>query len=85
MSMRIFSEAAFEQQLRDYGLAPTQNQTDSVRAWCDSNGEFVLVPYGLGQYPDYVLDEIIRKVMKTGGAEPPIDDVVYLVNPVKRA
>jgi hypothetical protein len=59
MSMRLYSKADFEAELRKYGLSPTEHKTDILTLWVSDKGMSIFVPHDQDMYPDYMLDTIL--------------------------
>ena len=59
MSMRLYSKADFEAELRKYGLSPTELRTDILTLWVSDKGMSIFIPHDQDMYPDYMLDTIL--------------------------
>src|SRR6185295_4234430 len=59
MSMRLYSKADFEAELRKYGLSPTEHTTEVLTLWISDKGMMIFIPHNQDIYPDYMLDTIL--------------------------
>ncbi len=64
MAMELMSRERFENQLRRAGLFPTDNTTGLCKIWATEEGCFVSVPELEEDIPDWILDDILKKVEK---------------------
>ena len=60
MPMQLFDEAEFEKQLEKHELTKTNERSSNFRIWQTKSGHPILIPGGLGFYPDSVLDQAIK-------------------------
>ena len=62
MAMRLFSKEEFWSELKHAGLEPTEILTKTGRLWKTKDGLFISVPETEEQYPDSVLESVLRIV-----------------------
>ena len=61
--MRLLSKDAFEKQLRDAGLKPTEATSATGKIWRCPDGQVVLVPNPReDRIPDSVVEVVLREV-----------------------
>ena len=62
MAMRLFSKKEFQSELERAGLEPTETLTKTGRLWKTKDGLFISVPETEDQYPDSILESVLRIV-----------------------
>lgn len=70
MSMRLYSKADFEAELRKRKIEKTKFSTGTMTLWQDDNGFSIFIEHELDVYPDYLLDNVLsllNKLYECGG------------------
>ena len=62
MAMRLFSKADFEKELVRAELVRTDITTATSRLWKAPNGAHITVPDHAAQYPDSILEDVLRQL-----------------------
>ena len=62
MAMRIFTLAEFEAELARAGLEKTGETTRTAAIWKTPNGKAISAPIHSNEIPDFVLEDILRKL-----------------------
>jgi hypothetical protein len=62
MAMRIFEQTEFERELERAGLVKTDQATAMSRLWRAPNGRHIFAPEHADEYPDSILDDVLRQV-----------------------
>lgn len=62
MAMRILLKPDFEKELERAGLERTNITTATSRLWKAPNGVHITVPDHADEYPDSVLEDILRQL-----------------------
>jgi hypothetical protein len=62
MAMRIFKKIEFEKELERAGLVKTDQATATSRLWRAQNGQHIFAPEHADEYPDSILEDVLRQV-----------------------
>lgn len=59
MSVRIFSQELFYDELKKCGFQPTETKTNHFTIWKNENGDCLSVNHGLDAYPYTYLNDLL--------------------------